>query len=311
MSLVRSRLLLSLSIAALGASVLWASWPTLGALMQRWSSDPQYSHGYVVPVLALLVLWHRRAQFPTILQQPSWWGIALLLLAGGLRLGSAFFLFNWLDAVSLLPALAGSCLLLGGWPLLRWAWPAVAFLIFMVPLPFQAEISLAQPLQSLATTASTFALQTLGFPAVADGNMILIDDTRLGVSEACSGLSMLMTFFALSTAVALVIRRPLLDRILIIFSAIPIGVLVNIARITVTGILYRTVGLEIGKVVFHDLAGWLMMPLALGLLSLELQLLSRLFVTVTVKREGPVALRHRPLSESTLSRTRPPQPLAP
>jgi exosortase len=184
---------------------------------------------------------------------------------------------DWIDAVSLLFTLAGLCLLVGGQPLLRWAWPAGVILCFMLPLPYQAEVALAQPLQRIATLASTYALQTVGFPAVAEGNIILIDDLPIGVLEACSGLGMLMTFFALSTAVALMVRRPLAERLILTASAVPIGVCVNIVRITVTGILHKTAGSAIANAVFHDLAGWLMMPLALGLLCLEMLYLSRLF----------------------------------
>jgi exosortase len=192
-------------------------------------------------------------------------------------LAAAWLHFEWLDALSLLPTLIGICLLAGGWRLLGWAWPAAAFLCFMLPLPFQIEIALAHPLQRVATVASTYSLQTLGLPAVADGNIILIDDLRIGVLEACSGLGMLVTFFALSTAFAFMVRRPLVDRLILFASAIPIGVLVNVMRITVTGLLHKTAGSAIANVVFHDLAGWLMMPLAMCLLWLETLYLARLF----------------------------------
>jgi exosortase len=261
----------------------------LAQLAERWSDDPQYSHGYLVPVFALVVLWARWRAAPAGRLSPSWWGVALLLAAAALRLAGAYFYFPWLDALSLLPALAGVCVLLGGWPALGRAWPAIAFLIFMLPPPFQLETLLAQPLRRLATQAGTFALQTLGQPAVARGNVILIDDLELGVEEACSGLSMLFTFFALATAVAIVIQRPLWQKIVLFLSAIPIGVFMNLLRITVTGVLHRTAGSAIANAVFHDLAGWLMMPLALGLLWLELQYLARLFVAGESTGPVPVA----------------------
>jgi exosortase len=268
---------------------MWAYAPTLESLAERWSDDPQYSHGYVVPIFALVVLWDRWRSSPPRPVQPSWWGLALLLGGAFLRLTGAYFYFNWLDALSLLPTLAGVCVLLGGWPMLGRAWPALAFLVFMIPLPFQVETLLAHPLQRLATQAGTYALQTVGLPAVAQGNVIVIDDLKLGVLEACSGLSMLFTFFALSTAVAFVIRRPLWEKATIFLSAIPIGVLMNLLRITVTGVLHRTVGSDLANAVFHDLAGWLMMPLALGVLWLELQFMARLFIAGEPNSPVPVA----------------------
>jgi len=148
----------------------------------------------------------------------------------------------------------------------------------MLPLPFRLEGAMAYPLQRVATKVSTYALQTLGFPALAEGNVIHLEDHEIGVVEACSGLSMLFTFIAMATGVVLVIRRPWLDKLLIVASAIPISLLVNMIRITVTGVLHEMVGSRLANLVFHDLAGWLMMPMALGLLWLELDLLSRLLV---------------------------------
>jgi exosortase len=260
------------------ASVLWAYWTTLGDAAERWAIDPQYSHGYLVPAFAALVLWLRRDRLTQGVSQPNWWGWPLLIAAIGLRLGGTYYHFVWLDAVSLLPCLAGLCLLLGGTTALRWAWPAIAFLFFMIPLPYQVAVAMAGPLQRVATVASTYLLQTLGMPAVAEGNNILLNEASLAIVEACSGLRMLVVFFALSTAVAMVARRPFWERVFLLFSAIPIALFTNVVRITATGVAFETVGSEAGHFIFHDLAGWLMMPLALALLGLELNLLTRLFV---------------------------------
>jgi exosortase len=219
--------------------------------------------------------------------RPSWWGLSLLAAGIALRLAGTHFYFVWFDALSLLPCLAGVVWTVGGWPLCRWSLPAVGFLFFMIPLPYFLEVRMANPLQALATTGSTFALQTLGLPALAEGNVILLNEVRMSIVEACSGLRMLVIFFALSTAVALVVRRPLWERFLIAASAVPIALAVNVARITATGVLHNTVGSEIANAVFHDLAGWLMMPLALALLGVELAILNRLLV-------GPRAAVGRP-----------------
>src|SRR5262249_29524339 len=90
---------------------------------------------------------------------------------------------------------------------------------------------------------------------------------------------------ALSTAVTLVIRRPLWEKIRIAASAFPIAIIANVTRITVTGILHDTVGSEIANAVFHDLAGWLMMPLALGMLGIELAILNHLLIDPVAGRD--------------------------
>jgi exosortase len=279
---------LSILLALLAlSSVLWSYWTTLGEAAERWSIDPQYSHGYLVPGFAALLLWLRRDRLGQGGFAPSAWGWPLLVAAIALRLVGTYYHFIWFDAASLLPCLAALCLLVGGTRTLRWAGPAIAFLFFMIPLPYQASVALAGPLQQIATTASTFLLQTLGMPAVAEGRVILINETSLGIVEACSGLRMLVVFFALSTAVALVTRRPFWERIFVVFSAIPIALFTNIVRITATGVAYETVGGEAGRFIFHDLAGWLMMPLALSLLGIELRFLAKLFLAPAAVAPAP------------------------
>ena len=164
--------------------------------------------------------------------------------------------------------------MLGSWRTLRWSWPAIAFLLFMVPLPFRLETGLSQPLQKIGTTISTYTLQSLGFAAFAEGNRIRMGEVQLSVVEACSGLSMMMVFFALSTAVAIVIRRPLWERLLLVASAIPIAVIANVTRIVLKGVLHKLAG-DYWANLFHDnWASFWMMLLALGLMWVEMRLLS-------------------------------------
>src|SRR5205085_2659363 len=106
----------------------WAYWPALTEAAEKWARDPQYSHGYLVPAFAALLLWLRRGKLSATALRPSWWGLAFLGAAAGLRLAGTFFHFVWFDPISLLPSLAGALLLVAGWAYLRWAWPAIAFL---------------------------------------------------------------------------------------------------------------------------------------------------------------------------------------
>jgi exosortase/archaeosortase family protein len=101
---------------------------------------------------------------------------------------------------------------------------------------------------------------------------------------------MLVTFFALATAVAFVIRRPLWEKVVVVLSAAPVAVAANVVRITATGVLHRTAGSRVANAVFHDLAGWLMMPLALGLLWAELEFLACLFVRPEPIGSAPLAV---------------------
>jgi exosortase len=294
-------------MASLAVILFWAYLPTVGELGYRWATSSEYSHGVLVPCFALALLWLRRKRLAAVKAGWNGWGIVLLLVGGTLRLLSARVYFDWLDAFSLLPCLAGAAVFWGGCAALRWSWPAIAFLVFMIPLPSRFEVALGFPLQRIATLSSTYILQTVGIPALAEGNVILLSEVRLEVINACSGLSMLLTFFALSTAVALLIDRPLWEKTIIVGSAVPIGVAANVIRIACTGMLHETVGHEMADLVFHTLAGWLMPPLALGLLWLEMRILNRLLVTpskpalVIIPRSITGASIKNPRRETTAS----------
>ena len=229
---------------------------------QQFWDNPKYSHGWLVPVFTLILLWIRYEPFGLVAPSARWAGVGLLSSGLGIRLLATYFPSHVFEMDSFVLSVAGVFLLVGGWKMLRWAGPAVAFLIFMFPLPGVLDSKLLVPLQKLATTASTYCLQTIGIPAYAEGNRIVISEVQLGVVEACSGLRMLTIFVALSVAITLVTDRPLWERVVIVASSIPIALTANIARITVTGILHLTVGPEWVDKVFHDLDGWMMMPLA-------------------------------------------------
>ena len=262
--------------AVFGVLILWASWTTLVDLARRWWDDPQSSNGFVVPILAVIVLLFRRRMIA--FGPGAWWGIPFFLAGAGFRLLEAKFYLPWFGPFSLIPTLTGVVLLAGGWKLFRWAWPGLLLLLFMLPLPYTLEVFLAQPLQQIATLAATYTLQTLGHPAFAEGNVIYINEQQIGVLEACNGLGMLVSFFATSAAMAIVIDRPWVDRVVVFLSAIPIALLMNVVRISVTGLAHVTLGSEVANSFFHGPAGLLMMPAAGLTLWLELKLYDRLFV---------------------------------
>ncbi len=278
---------------AIGACVIWVCWPSLAQMAERWIKDAEYSHGYMVPLFSGYLLWARRGLLAHGKVNPSWWGV--LILAGGLalRFAGTYTFFDWLSAAATVPTLAGVCVLVGGWQALRWSWPALAFLLFMIPLPYRVEVALAQPLQRVATVSSTYVLQTLGFMSFSEGNVIRLGETRIGVVEACSGLSMLLIFFALATAVCLVVKRPWPEKAVIMISALPVAIIANVIRITVTGMLHKVAGPRLADLVFHDLAGWLMMPLALAMLWGELKLMSWVFPPAAQPKRGPSRLALR------------------
>ena len=180
-------------------------------------------------------------------------------------------------------SLIGAFAIVGGRRLLQWAGPAVAFVIFMFPLPSVIEHSLLRFLQKLAAVASTTVLQLTGMPVFRVGNQLVIEglaeDLKLEVAEACSGLRMGTIFVAMTVAMVFLIQRPWWDKFTILLSAIPVALLVNVMRIVATAMLFYAFpdNKDLQKLV-HDYAGFAMMPVAMGILWLELTILSNLTI---------------------------------
>jgi exosortase len=245
---------------------------------EKWLT-PDYSHGFLVPFFSGYLIYRTWGKAPARIRWPNPWGLAfvaagsMLFLMGIINIGK-----EWIQGVSFLICLSGVVVLLGGWSALKWAGPAIGFLIFMFPLPDAVEKGLGLYLQQIAARASAFMLQCLGYPTFREGRTIHVKDHILEVQKACSGLSMLLTFIALSVAMVLIVRRPWLDKALLLIAAIPVAIVSNVIRITLTGVLYNETGKELGDRVFHDFAGWLMMPIALGILWVGLKVFDWVFV---------------------------------
>lgn len=269
-------------LAALAAAALVLGFvylPLLRYTVGEWLK-PDYSHGFLVPPFAVYLAWTRRAFAPGWAARTDARGLGLVAAAAVLFVvaGWSNLAKEWVQGLSLVLALGGLAVLFGGPAALRWLAPSLGFLLFMFPLPYAVEHALGWPLQKVAATGAEWVLQTAGYPTYREGVVLYVQDQALGVEKACNGLSMLLTFLALSAGMALVVRRPLLDRGLILAAAVPIAVLANVLRIAATGILYNEAGRELGDRVFHDLAGWVMMPVALGLLVGGLRVLDWVLV---------------------------------
>lgn len=282
---LRSDPLLTALIVLLSGAFAWSYWPDFISTAKVWASDPDYSHGYLVGPLALLFLWVRRDRFALGTRRPAWEGLALIGFAILVRyLADRYYLYE-IAAWSSVPWLVGACLLVGGWPFCRWVLPSAFFLFFAMKLPLRLETALSIPLRRIATESSCWLLQTVGLPAFPEGNTIAIGDQRLEVAEACAGLRMSLGIMALAYAFILLTRQPRWQKVVLALGAIPVAVLANCLRITVTGFLYQTTSNEAAEVFLHDIAGWAMIPVAAGMFALLLWLLERMTLRVPVEAD--------------------------
>ncbi|MCC7476743.1 MAG: exosortase/archaeosortase family protein [Pirellulales bacterium] len=283
-----------LLLVALIALVLVAYSDMLTLTAAAWSGAHSiYSQGWVVPLMAVGFLWLRWEPFTEVPSHERWLGVLLIIVGLSIRLVGIRLVANSIDRISFIPTLFGIFMLVGGLRAIRWAWPSLLFLTFMFPLPYFLEQSVLGGLQRVATVSSTFVLQVLGIAAIRSGNSIMIPGLTeaLNVAEQCSGLKMATIFGAMAVGMVFIIERPWWDKLVILLSAIPIAIIVNIVRIAVTALLFKFVGPENHTIqkICHDYAGLvIMMPLAMMLLWLELQILERVTIPVELVQLRPV-----------------------
>lgn len=254
-----------IAVAMLAIASLWAYWPTLVELAATWDREPDYSHGYLVLPLFAVFLYLRRDTYPQVLK-PAWFGLLLILGSIALRVVGGVIFITPFDGWSIVLWVAGAALCLGGWPLLRWCLAPTLFLFFMVPLPFRYETLISQPLQRIAAMFSSFVLRCIGQPAFAENTTIIIGTEILEVEQSCSGLRIFVGIFALTCGYLIAFRRELWEASLLIIGAVPVALVANAIRIVVTAVLYQNFTNETAHKFSHDMAGYLMIPLAAFLL---------------------------------------------
>lgn len=255
-------------IAGFAVVFLYSYWPTIQWMVDNWINEPDYSHGWAVPFLAGMICVYRSEAFPGVQKTTSWAGLSLIALAIFMRLISRFTYTDVLDAWSMLPLIAGAVWCLLGYRAMWWALPAIGFLFFAFPMPFQAESMLSWQLQGVATDLSTVLLRVFGQPAVAEGHIVWVGNERLSIEQACSGLRIFVGMAAFAVFWAAVNMRGWSDKVVILVAAIPAAILVNSARIVLIGFGYVLFDDPTARRWIHDLSGIAMIFASFGIMWL-------------------------------------------
>jgi len=274
----RLRWMLPAAWLLLLGAIIAAYWrPTLNDLWRIWLQSDEYSSGLLVPLLAGYALWVRRKRFADCTLKPALGGLVLLAAAQGLRLFGLYFMFASAERLAFVLSMGAAVLLVFGWAAFRRFLPVFLFLFLMLPLPNRIETLITLPLQEWATASAVFCLEVVGYNPIRQGNVIQIGDTLVAVAEACNGLRMLTAFFVISGFVVLISNRKRWEKAVLLFSTIPIALLCNTIRLTLTSIAFTIIKSENWEVFFHDFGGIMMMPLAIAMIVIQLWILKQLF----------------------------------
>jgi exosortase D (VPLPA-CTERM-specific) len=244
-------------------------------LVHRWNAQEEYSHGFLIPVVAAWLLWRRREAMLASIGQPSWAGPVLIFFALGVHvIGelSALFIFSQLGFVV---ALIGIALSLGGYSLLRVTFVPIVFLLFAIPLPYFIDAALTLRLQFISSELGTLFIQLFQIPVYLEGNIIDLGWYKLQVVEACSGLRYLYPLLSIGFLAAYLFQAPLWQRAVVFLSTIPITIIMNGFRIGIVGVTVDRWGIEMADEALHFFEGWIIFLACSGLLAGEVFLFAR------------------------------------
>ena len=259
-----SRRTVALVALAFLAILVALYWQIVRDLARQWWDDPNYSHGFLVPLVSGYLVWQRRADLASLSPKGSALGLPVLLAGIGALLLGDVASENFLARSSLIVVLAGLVLSHLGRETFRVLALPLLFLFFMVPLPATLFYAVAFPLQGLAARNAAWTLDLLGVPVLIDGNVIHLSQISLGVTEACSGIRSLISLLTVAVAWAVLTRPGRWRTAVLLAAVIPITVLANAARVVITGLIGQRFGVEYAEGFFHTFSGWVLFLLALA-----------------------------------------------
>jgi exosortase len=261
-------------IAWFGLLMIVCYAPVLRAMVAQWGSDPDMGHGFFVPVIAAYIVWQKRNELAAIKSQPNWWGLAVVMLGAVQLIVGVLGVELFLSRTSFVIVLIGAVWLLGGDLILKKLAFPLFLLFFMVPIDAVIYNQITFPLQLLASRLADGALTLVSVPVLREGNILELPNQRLSVVEACSGIRSLLSLTFLSLVYGYFFEKKTWIRVVLFLSTVPIAIVANSSRVTITGILTQ-VKPDAAEGFFHEAEGWVIFMVALGILVLFHQLIAR------------------------------------
>jgi exosortase len=255
-------LFLSIFVVILYASVL-------GSLARQWRDDPNYGHGFFVPLFAAYILWHERSRWSAKQLRASNSGLVIILSAIGLLVLGTLAAEMFTSRLSLLILICGMVVFLAGYQTLRSMAFPIGYLIFMIPLPAIIYYQLTFPLQLLASRFGASGLVAIGIHTVREGNLLILPNCTLNVVDACSGIRSLLSLLAAVVAYGYLAEPRTWKRAVLAAASIPVAIATNGLRLVATGVL---------SVLYGPTADTGLVHLALGLCFFALAFLSILLI---------------------------------
>jgi exosortase len=237
-------------------------------LVVDWYNIADYSHGFLVPLFSLFLLWDKRKQIAATPVRPSWAGLSLVGLGLIVLIFGIYGVDLFTSRISFVILLSGLIWTFFGSAMLRQLQFPVLVLLLAIPFPAIIFNQITFPLQLLASRLASMLLPLLGVPVLQEGNVIQLPVMKLEVAEACSGIRSLMSLFTLAVFYGYFLEKTTLRRVLLALASIPIAVAANVARIVGTGLCVQYWDPNKALGFFHEFSGWVMFLVSLACLYL-------------------------------------------
>jgi exosortase len=263
-----------LLLAITGVLATMVYWANFVKLFSDWKADENYSHGFVVPIVFVWMLWGRRRQIANAPYAPEPWGLAIVVLSLVQLAAGTWGAENFVANSSLVVFLCGVTLFLFGRALFRLVAFPIVWLMFMIPLPSILFYAITFPLQLLASKLAVVMLDLAHVPSVCDGNVLYLANFKADVAEACSGIRSLISVLAFAALLGHVMKMSLSSRWLLLAAAIPTALGMNALRIAGAGLIANYFGAQSAQGFFHEFSGWILFLASLWFTFMVAQFLS-------------------------------------
>lgn len=253
----------------LAASIFFASHALFSDTcfrLLRTFREPEFSHGYLIPMISAWIIWQRRQLIWSRRADGAWTG--WLLTAVGAALALLCHAGNLLTPpyVAFLLILLGLSAAALGWASAKYVIIPLVFMLFAYPLPDYMYIEVATSLQLLSSYISARVLGLIGVPVFLEGNIIDLGTMKLQVAEACSGLRYFLPLVAFGVLCAFLYRAPWWAKMTIVAATVPLTIALNGLRIAMTGLFVHFGSQSLAEGFMHMFEGWVVFLIALAAL---------------------------------------------
>lgn len=250
---VLERFLAGFSVLAAGVLCI----PALLSLAQLLHGNAFYGHAFLIPATSAYLAWATRDKIREALRalEPPPLGPWIVFGAGVFEACTLIGDVRFLSGLGVPLVLAATAYGVGGHRLLKPLALPLAFLLAAVPPPGFLRDELLIRLKLFVTQAAVSLLQGWEFTVFAEGNRILIPGHSLFVADACSGLTSIVTLFPFACVIAYFLSHGIWRRAVIVASVVPLAVVANILRVTLTVTMVSSWGIEFAEGALHSSFG--------------------------------------------------------